>query len=54
MNYKYKFRLKKRIITPVENLIHVRLDAKTEITISRLSSLEVWLLKYPNAKVVSV
>jgi hypothetical protein len=48
-----KFRLKNIIRTPEEKLIHVKLDAKTRITISKMSQLDVWLIKYPNAEVVS-
>lgn len=52
MKSKMKFRLKNIIHTPEDKLIHVRLDARTCITISKLSSLEVWLVKYPEAKVI--
>lgn len=40
--------------TPAEKLIHVRLDAKTRITISKLSQLEVWKVRYPNAEIIKV
>jgi len=48
-----KLRFKPVIRTPDEKLIHVKLDAKTRITISKLSQLDAWLIKYPNAVVVT-
>lgn len=48
-----KFRLKNVIRTPEEKLIHVKLDAKTRITISRLSQLDVWKIRYPNAEIIN-
>ena len=47
-----KLRLKQVVRTPDEKLIHVKLDSKTRITISKLSQLDAWLIKYPNAVVV--
>jgi hypothetical protein len=48
-----KLRMKNIIRTPEEKLIHVKLDAKTRITISKMSQLDAWLIKYPNAEVVT-
>ena len=44
--------IKKIIKTSKDKLIKVRLDQKTFITITKMSSLEVWLKRYPNATVV--
>ncbi len=48
-----KFDLEKIKSTPADKLIHVRLDAKTRITISKMSQLEAWKVRYPNAVVVA-
>jgi len=50
-----KFKKNRKFIKPItdENAIKVQLDGKTFMTISRLSSLEVWLKRYPEAKVLA-
>lgn len=47
-----KFRSKPIISTPQDKLIHVKLDARTRITISKLSQLEAWKIKYPDAEII--
>lgn len=45
--------MKKPLIPKTEdNPIRIQLDHKTFITITKMSSLEVWRKRYPNAKVV--
>jgi hypothetical protein len=36
-----------------KKLIKVQLDYKTTVFISRLSSLKLWIERYPNAKVIA-
>lgn len=48
-----KNKIKEIIRTSKHKLINVRLDNKTFMTLWRMSSLEVWLKRYPDAKVVT-
>lgn len=48
-----KNQIKKIIKTSKHKLIKVRLDYKTVITLSRMSSLAVWLIRYPDAKLIN-
>ena len=49
----------KRVVNPVLKqgpttaTIKVQLDARTRITIHEMSALAMWLVKYPDAKVIS-
>jgi hypothetical protein len=52
MKNNIKFRSKNIVRTPEAKLIHVRLDARTRITISKISQLEAWKIKYPNAEII--
>jgi len=36
-----------------QNRIKVRLDSRTNIVISKMSSLRIWKQRYPDAKVIS-
>lgn len=38
---------------PTKAKIRVQLDARTIITIPRMSALKIWKVRYPGAKVVS-
>jgi len=38
---------------PTTAKINVQLDARTRITIKDISALELWIGRYPNAKVIS-
>lgn len=48
-----KNKITKIIKTSELKLIKVRLDYKTIITLSRMSALKAWLIRYPDAKVVT-
>lgn len=48
-----KAKIKKIIETSKDKLIKVQLDYRTFVTITRMSSLETWLKRYPDAKVIS-
>ena len=48
-----KNKFKETVGSSEQKLIKVRLDYNTLITISRMSSLDVWLKRYPEAKVVT-
>lgn len=37
---------------PTRATIRVQLDAKTSITLHNMATLAVWLIRYPNAKVI--
>ena len=55
---KFRERIKKitdPILTqgPTTAKIRVRLDSRTIITIHEMAALAVWLLRYPDAKVIS-
>jgi hypothetical protein len=48
-----KKQLKKIVETSKDKLIKVRLDYRTFVTLANRSSLQIWLKKYPDAKIVS-
>ena len=48
-----KAKINKIIETSKDKLIKVQLDYRTFVTLTRMSSLENWLKRYPDAKVVS-
>lgn len=48
-----KNKIKKIIRTSENKLIKVQLDYRTIITLTKLSSLDAWLIRYPNAKVMT-
>jgi len=48
-----KNKIKKIIRTSTQKLIKVRLDYRTFITLDHISSLKLWLERYPDAKVLS-
>ena len=47
-----KNKIKELISTSKRKLINVRMDYRTFITLSRKSSLKIWLKRYPGAKVI--
>jgi len=49
----YLFPMKNTTKQVAKKNIKVRLDNRTVITISRMSSLKVWLERFPEAKVIA-
>ncbi len=48
-----KNQIREYVVAPHLKLIKVQLDYKTFITLTKMSLLEVWLRRYPEAKVVT-
>jgi len=48
-----KNKIKAIIKTTRHDLIKVRLDYRTFITVTNMSALEVWRKRYPDAKVIT-
>jgi hypothetical protein len=47
-----KTKIKSILIASKRKLINVQLDYRTFITVSSLSALKMWLVRYPEAKVI--
>jgi len=48
-----KIQTKKTVLTSPPKQIKVQLDEKTYIYVVNISSMDIWLYKYPQAKVVA-
>ncbi len=48
-----KAKIQKILETSKDKLIKVRLDYRTFVTLTNIAALDVWLKKYPDAKVIS-
>ena len=48
-----KTKIKEIIATSAEKLIKVQLDPKTFIYLRNIASLKIWLVRYPDATVIT-